>query len=680
MKRNTRRYLGIILILLAATLLRLHDIASIPPGLTHDEADHGVDAWGVVNGIRPIYFTVGYGREPLYDYSTALLMRFLGPTYLAGRLTSVFFSLLLIAGTYAWVRRAAGHRAAWLTAAGLAVGFWPLMISRHALRTITMPALFVLAVFWFWRGWQPAGQPPGRVHPWRCFLLAGLLLGVTFYTYIPARILWALFPALLPYLALTNRPGLQRAWRGTLLMLAVAGLIAAPLFLYLAANPQAEVRLDQLAGPLVAAAELNFEPLFNNILGGLKTLTFSGDSQWRYNIAGRPFLTPLLGLLFYAGLGVATVQATRPLFRRQQTGTPAGSVYYFILAWLLLGLLPVLITGPELSTTQAAGLLPVLYLFPALALVAAGDWLRRRAPRAARLAPWLAGLLFLGLASSTAQAYFGDWANRPEVRTQYETTLVAAIDYLNHPGRDAIPTTAAISSLTPDRFHDPAIAQLTLTNPAIDVRWFNGQASLLLPQDGDSLLLFTGQSALHPALASYLPDATLLATLPMRDSDENRPVWVYAVDGMHTLTTIYPLFVPVSHNLSTDIQFGEGITLLGYDLQTPELPAGGVVRLATLWQIRQPVDGETVLFTHLQGADGVPLAQADRLDVPSYDWHPGDVFIQLHEFSLPAGLPAGRYPLAVGVYTRPGNTRWPLLVDGLPAGDILPLAELLVTP
>lgn len=680
MKRNTRRYLGIILILLAATLLRLHNIASIPPGLTHDEADHAVDAWGVVNGIRPIYFTVGYGREPLYDYSTALLMRFMGPTYLASRLTSVFFSLLLIAGTYAWVRRAVGERAAWLTAAGLAVGFWPLMISRHALRTITMPALFVLAVFWFWRGWQPAGQPPGRAHPWRYFLLAGLLLGVTFYTYIPARILWALFPALLLYLALTDRPGLQRAWPGTLLMLATAGLVAAPLFLYLAAHPQAEVRLDQLAGPLVAAAELNFEPLFNNILGGLKTLTFSGDSQWRYNIAGRPFLPPLLGLLFYAGLGLAVVRAARPLFRRQHTTAPAGSVYYFILAWLLLGLLPVLITGPELSTTQAAGLLPVLYLFPALALVAADDWLRRRAPQAARLTPWLAGLLFLWLGGSTAQAYFGDWANRPEVRTQYETTLVTAIDYLNHPGRDNLPTTAAISSLTPDRFHDPAIAQMTLTNPAIDTRWFNGQASLLLPQDGDSLLLFTGQSALHPALAGYLPDAALLATLPMRDSDENRPVWVYAVDGMHTLTTIYPLFVPVSHNLSTEIRFGEGITLLGYDLQTPELPAGGVVRLVTLWRIRQPVDGESVLFTHLQGADGVPLAQADRLDVPSYDWRPGDVFIQLHEFTLPADLPAGRYPLAVGAYTRPGNTRWPLLVDGRPAGDILPLAELVVTP
>ena len=80
-------------VLLAATFLRLHDLADIPPGVTHDEADHGVDAWGVVNGIRPLYFTVGYGREPLYDYSTATLMAFLGPTYLAGRITAVFFKI-----------------------------------------------------------------------------------------------------------------------------------------------------------------------------------------------------------------------------------------------------------------------------------------------------------------------------------------------------------------------------------------------------------------------------------------------------------------------------------------------------------------------------------------------------------------------------------------------------------
>jgi len=38
------------------------------------------------------------------------------------------------------------------------------------------------------------------------------------------------------------------------------------------------------------------------------------------------------------------------------------------LVWLALGFAPVLVTGPGLATTQAIGVLPVLYLFPALAL------------------------------------------------------------------------------------------------------------------------------------------------------------------------------------------------------------------------------------------------------------------------------------------------------------------------
>ncbi len=123
-------------------------MTSIPP----DEADHGLTAWEIVNGARALYFTVGYGREPLYDYATALLMAGTGPTILAARLTSVYFSLLLIAATYAWARRAFGGPVALLAAAGLAVGFWPLMAGRQALRSITLPAVFALAVLFFWQG------------------------------------------------------------------------------------------------------------------------------------------------------------------------------------------------------------------------------------------------------------------------------------------------------------------------------------------------------------------------------------------------------------------------------------------------------------------------------------------------------------------------------------------------
>ncbi|RIK20699.1 MAG: hypothetical protein DCC51_07125, partial [Anaerolineae bacterium] len=98
----------ILLIMLAAAAFRLVALPSAPPGMTHDEADHGLTAWAIVNGARDIYFTVGYGREPLYDYVTALVMAGTGPTILAPRLTSAYLSLLMIAATYAWARRAFG--------------------------------------------------------------------------------------------------------------------------------------------------------------------------------------------------------------------------------------------------------------------------------------------------------------------------------------------------------------------------------------------------------------------------------------------------------------------------------------------------------------------------------------------------------------------------------------------
>ena len=56
-----------LLALLTAVSLRLIALSTPPPALTHDEADHGLTAWSIVNGARALYFTIGYGREPLYD-------------------------------------------------------------------------------------------------------------------------------------------------------------------------------------------------------------------------------------------------------------------------------------------------------------------------------------------------------------------------------------------------------------------------------------------------------------------------------------------------------------------------------------------------------------------------------------------------------------------------------------
>ena len=351
-----KRYGWLLIILFAAALLRFADLSQVPPGLTHDEANHGLDAWGIVNGVRPIYFTVGYGREPLFDYATALLMTFLGPSYLAGRLTSAFISLILVAATYAWVRRAFNHRTGLLASAALAVSFWPVMTGRQALRSGTLPVLLALAAYFFWQALNLVNADTIQTHkishrslrrrsPAFNFLIAGILLGVSFYAYIPARVIWLIFPGLLAFLAIFNRPLFKKGWRGTALMLFIGALIALPLVTFLLANPLVETRLGQLSQPLTSANNGDFRPLLENTKAGLRTLTIEGDSQWRYNIPGRPILAPILAFLFYIGLVIALWRILLGLREKDKEKLTRASVAFFALLWLVAGLSPVLITG-----------------------------------------------------------------------------------------------------------------------------------------------------------------------------------------------------------------------------------------------------------------------------------------------------------------------------------------------
>jgi 4-amino-4-deoxy-L-arabinose transferase-like glycosyltransferase len=434
-----KRYSWLLLILLTAVFLRLFNLSSIPPGLTHDEADHGITAWSIANeDVRDIYFTIGYGREPLYDYVTASLMTFLGSTYFAGRIAASYFSILLIAAMFAWVRRAFDHTTALLTAAGLAVGFWPVMAGRQALRSTLLPTLFVLAVYLFWLGMEKVRRrkpKPANPEPDLLFLFAaaGIFLGLSIYTYIPARGLWIIFPALLIYIFIIWKALFRDLSWPTGLMLLVMLILAAPLIFYLAANPTAELRIQQLATPLLNATSGDWGAFIENVQQSLRLFFFAGDAAWRYNISGKPLFGPLMGLLFLIGIAVAIWHVLFHRVKEHNTwGWRYGPASFLALAWLVAGLLPVLITGSNLAMTQAIGMQPVLYLFPALTLVTAGQVKVGNKPLARR--GWVpVGLfvLFLGTAVITYRDYFITWANSPEVRVQYESTLAAALEILN---------------------------------------------------------------------------------------------------------------------------------------------------------------------------------------------------------------------------------------------------------
>ena len=240
-------------------------------------------------------------------------------------------------------------------------------------------------------------------------------------------------------------------------------------------------------------------------------------------------------------------------------------------------------------------------------------------------------LLFSGTAVITVRDYFGIWANAPQVRVQYESTMTAVMDYLAEQNA----ANMAVSTITPAPFHTPALAQMTLPSDVTQPRWFDGRGSLIVPNADDALIVFSGFAPPAEALQPYLETAVLQDTLPLRPTDQDRPVWIYRAAAEEAVTAWHSWLTPQA------AQFGEATTLLGYDLQAEQAAPGEAVKMITVWRVQRPLPGLR-LFTHLVGPDGVPLAQTDRLDAPSGSWVAGDWLVQLHEIMIPEETAVGR--------------------------------------
>ncbi len=664
------------LVLCLAAALRLYRLDSIPPGFTHDEAGHGHDAVAILHGARPIYETVGYGREPLYDYLVAGLMTLIGPTGRALRFSSVPLSLVTLLATFAWARLAFDGPTALAAVALQAVSFWSLSTSRQALRSGLLPALFTVAVYFYWRSIsgtpsQPATQLTNRGR-WQMGLFA-LLIGATLYTYIPARLLWVVFPAFLAYLALLHRATFRRVWLPTLIAVLIGLLLAAPLFVYLWAHPGAEQRLAMLDAPLQALMDGDVSVVLNRIWSGLAGFLIPGrgDDFLAYTIPGRPVFDPLTGTLFLTGVGLCLARWREP-------------AYVFSLMWFVVGISPSLLTGAAASTTRSIAALPVTFLFPALAVVAGARWAAARwSPGAARAIE----IGFVGLIAVTgalsARDYFVTWGESPDVRAAYQNTLVETARYLDARSEDGVVTLSAIYPHAP---HDPYVFEMGLHRRDLSLRWFDGRRALLLPPKTTARLI-TPSSA---PLASYfadLPGLRLRERVTLRPDDLDPFFTVYDWEPQVTLVALLEQAQGRVLSLSKDapfdpvlpVRFGDVLQLLDYDLRTPTVAPGGTVELVTLWQVidsraLQPrgssdVNAELVLFTHALDARGTVVGQEDRLDAPAWDWQAGDVIVQLHRFTLTSDLPPGPIALEVGVYRRADLARLPVLVDSTIVGD-----------
>jgi len=667
-------------ILCLAAALRLWQLDSIPPGLTHDEAGHGQDALAILNGARPVYETIGYGREPLYDYLVAAAMGLLGRTdYLVLRWVSAFFGLLTVSGTYLWSRRAFGPWEAILASGWLAVSFWGIATSRQALRSTVLPALLIAAIYTWWRGVYDDGRH--RHTPLCWFAATGLILGATLWTYMAARVTWVLFLAMPLYILATDWHRFKKRWPGMVLALVLAGAVAAPLFVWLQLNPGVEQRFSQLGEPLRLIGRGDFRAAWANSTGALKMFTVEADDLWVYNVSGRPWLGLLVGLLFYVGLLLS-------LWRWRQPR------YALALMVLCGGLVPSLITGVSACSTRAIAILPVLYVFPAIAVTT----LVKRTGLRRFMLP-LAIALVVTSGAQDYYDYFTVWATHREVRVAYHTTLYEISRELEGlPAASGSPT--IISSIYPGQYHDPYAMELLLKRKDLSLRWVDGRGGMLFP-DRVTRLIVPALAELDPVLARIVESHGYLAVSRTLAPDDLNPRFdIYEWDSSAAIEDIltgsvgqgvawsssndFPVDDPEANFQMFDLpaNLANTIELIGYDLTDGQVAAGSEITLVTYWRVialPQP-DLEFVLFTHVLNLNGTPavLSQQDRLDVPAWNWSRGDVLAQVHHLTIEDDVVSGIYPVEVGAYTRPQpspidpdppTARLSLLINGLAVDD-----------
>ncbi len=643
----------LLFIFLIAIAFRTYRLTEIPPGLTHDEANHGREALGVLDGDLRFYFPANYGSEPVYSYTAAGSMLAFGENLFALRLVNVLFGLGAMGVAYVWARRAFNRRMALLAAGITAVTFWPVASSREALRAGMLPFFMGLSVWFFWQIVATPDKEKRSV--WRLSLAFGFVVAITWHIYLAARVAWLIFPVFILYLAFTQRADFRQSWRPALAGLLLTGLLVIPMFVYLANNPAAQTRLTMLDGPLQAIGDGNFGPALRNAGEALLAFVWPGygDQFLAYNIPGRPVFDGVTAVFFTAGLLIS-------LWRWRQPN------YAFLLIWFGMGIAPSLLTGATANTTRNLAALPAVMLLPAVGFTAVADWVIKRLKikdwglntrqssifnlQSLILAVWL---LFAG--GAAARDYFVRWGESPDVRGAYQHTLVEELAYLE---RSGIEPPFVISSVYPGPAHDPSISLVLAPEISSGIRWVDARYALLFPGGGDGHILIPASTPLHPELERFVSPVTAVS-LRNDDLDPN-----FALYELHP-DQLFPWQDAMLAN------FDNAVTLRAAYWTTAATPPDTAANLVTIWQADDPArvgpavppfdTTDVALFTQILGDDGGVLAQRDALDAPSWSWQPGDVIIQVHPVTIPPELAPGSYQTIVGIYDKLSGARRPVI-------------------
>jgi 4-amino-4-deoxy-L-arabinose transferase-like glycosyltransferase len=630
-------------------------LLTAPPGIHGDSARLGLHALDFIQrGIWPFYIYHQAAPNPLIIYVQAVAFTIFGFTPAALRGVTAFWGALAVPAVYLtscelFARDGTpfARRAGLLAAVGLALNPFFGTFSRYGIEPALLPAVELLVVAALWRGLRR-----GR---WYDFVLSGILLGASQYTYIVARVFPLALAVACGIALLANRRLLAR-WRGLLLAACSAAVVALPQWLLFVQAPYT----------LVARTRGATQPLVSSLPDAGRVLTTKLVKQflmlgWRWDAgyhpgSTRPLLTPALFLGLLVAIGV-TLHSRR-----------AGRAFSLTLAGLMLAPDLLIYEGLSPSPNRLVPAVPLLFVVAGLGCALVWRWLETR-PYLPAWTAWLvaAAVVLAGVESQwhLAVRVLPQVNATPGLEWKASLVELAEADYI----ADHLGETILLPSSEYQR------APLAFVLAEHYPRRGSGLPVPLAP--GETLTVVAPAEPERPSTegipAGYRPDEWVLLKegvayfLPpvsdgVEPSGDAQPL--LASNGA-LAATVFPArwqgVAPAPLPLSAP--FSNGLDVVGY--QTGEFPDERPLTVTFYWRPRHNIETDVQIFVQLLDRNGQklagihdwPLREAYRVRA----WQPDETMPLSYRLSIPADLPPGPYRLIVGVYDLIQQRRIPLL-------------------
>ncbi len=546
-------------------------------------------------------------------------MALFGQTAMAVRLAAAVIGSLTTLPVYllgkSWFGGAVGILAAWLWA----ITLWPVHLSRIGLRVVLLVPLLAVA---FWLGTMAYR----RENRW-FWIAAGLVYGLSFYTYLAARFTPLLLVLLAVYLLLIGRG--RRLWPGAVWFLMGSFISLLPLLFVII--PQPELFLGRTGQVSVLHPDVNngdlWGTLWRQIVAALGMFLWQGDHILRHNPAGRPVFDLIMAVPFLIGL----------LWCIRKWRMPAAMS---VILWTGIMLGPTILAEDAPHFLRAAGVLPVILFFPSIGLEKIWRW--PRLPQTVRVI--LVGGLILGSLLITIRDYTA-YGRNPELDDVYEAAATRLAQQINDEGSQ---TAVFLDQRLWSSW--PSISFL-VTEPD-QVQRYSNLEDLPQPASVPAAIYAWPYETLD-----FVPEVLASASQIAVDSgdlvpgvQDNPPYSLFVRYGSELLEQESP---PVA-NFSDLLQLNR--------TEVVELE-DGQLQVDVYWQADNEVEDDLVVFIHVFGNDGligqddVPLAQGRW----SGGWWRPDLQIrERHVVNLDAPFEASQHAIFLGLYRASDGQRLPV--------------------